>query len=194
MALWAVIAQSTGFKTESPIMAYLCPDVQEAIIAYRVTTTGTRHVFPYYQGIRVEKQINHFLRRWTKMEKKWGLPYLRSNGLRHWVSHVGCEVRLSKPALAALMGHDTRSGWMSDWYNSPKIETILEEQAEKLPNGPLGDLDPPSVELIGMAHEDQEILEEWHRYKVHEIGLREFSDRAETIKNHLLKGVLHPEN
>ena len=181
---WAVIVLTQ--KTTSPIIAILAPDVQEALMSYRPITSGTGRLLERLG--RYADPYTGLSKAWQDIRKKWNLPKLNPNDLRHWVSNIGDRVKLSKPALAGLMGHDRKAGgWMSDWYNNPRTEAILEEQSEKLSQGPLGVLDPPKVELLGV---DQEILELWARYMNDDISSREFGDKAEVIKTRRIRGVL----
>jgi len=36
---------------------------------------------------------------------------------------------------------------MRDWYDAPRVEDALDEQAERIPNGPLGVIEPPEIEV-----------------------------------------------
>ncbi len=48
------------------------------------------------------------------------------------------------------MGHDsTQGGAIGDWYDAPQLDEVFMEQAERLPRGPLGLLEPPEVTLVG---------------------------------------------
>jgi len=61
-----------------------------------------------------------------------------------------------------------------DWYDSPQLEDIFAEQEECLPNGPLGFLEPPVVEIEGgLPKEIIEILSNYlsnNRMSTHELG------------------------
>jgi len=187
---WAIIAQSKEFKTGAPIIAHLAPDVVDTLIQYQEETgISTGPVFNAWDHL-LDKESG-LSKDWVKLEKKWTLPYLRPKGCRHWVSRVAKDgAGLSRPVLAALMGHDTSSGsWMSDWYDSPTAETIIEEQGEKLPNGPLGLLRPINVELVTVAPEEQQVLTLWTQYKNHEIGLRDLTDELESLARESAKKV-----
>jgi integrase len=180
---WAIVAQKREFKTGSPIMAWLASDVVEALLVHRGVLEKRGPVFSRLREL-YRNGRDALNRLWIGIQRRWGLPYLRPNGLRHWVSHIGCDVAfLSRPALAALMGHDPSSGgWMSDWYNSPRTEEILMEQARKMPSGPLGFLDMGGKEEVD---KDQELLVAWRRYLNDEITSGEFRDRAKAIKSRI---------
>ena len=177
---WAIIAQKREFKTGSPILARLAPDVIEALLVHQGKLEKRGPVFSRLRELYRDGR-DALSRLWIGIQRRRALPYLRPNGLRHWVSHIGCDFAfLSRPALAALMGHDPSSGgWMSDWYNSPRTEAILMEQAHKMPFGPLGFLDTAGKDALG---KDREILDAWTRYLDDKMTSSEFRDRAEAIK------------
>ncbi|HUS56679.1 MAG TPA: hypothetical protein VMY17_01515, partial [Thermoplasmata archaeon] len=53
-------------------------------------------------------------------------------------------------STAYLQGHDpTQGGSMRDWYDAPGVEETFCEQAERIPNGPLGVIEPPEIEVTG---------------------------------------------
>ncbi|MGQ9587764.1 MAG: hypothetical protein ACUVT7_05210 [Thermoplasmata archaeon] len=43
---------------------------------------------------------------------------------------------------------------MRDWYDSPQLQDIFDERAAHLPYGPLGLLEPPTVDLEGGLSKD----------------------------------------
>ncbi len=46
------------------------------------------------------------------------------------------------------MGHDASAGGaMRDGYDAPRVEDLLDEQFAHLPNGPLGVVRPPKVQV-----------------------------------------------
>jgi len=102
-----------------------------------------------------QQDRNAFIYHWGKLQRKYGLPHLRPVDVRHWVASSCRKAGLSKQATAALMGHDpTQGGAMCDWYDNPQTADYLDEQALRFPNGPLGMLDPPAIEIAeGMPPE-----------------------------------------
>jgi hypothetical protein len=118
---------------------------------------------------------------WNQVQKKWGLPTLKRKDLRHWVATVCRKAGLSKQASAYMMGHDpTQGGAMRDWYDNPQLEEIFAEQAERLPKGPLGTLEPPIIELV--ADIPSEALEVLRNYLDGTLGTMEMASRLEALK------------
>jgi len=72
---------------------------------------------------------------------------------------------------------------MRDWYDTPRLEDVLEEQATVLPNGPLGLLHAPSVRVeSGLPKEVVELAEE---YLAGKLGTMEFAQRMEAIQRRI---------
>ena len=101
--------------------------------------------------------------------------------LDHYAPGVCRKVDLSKQASAALMGHDPSSNdSMRDWYDNPPVEELLDEQAARLPNGPLGFLDPPVMEIVEGMTSDEKTL--WAKWKACQIGALEFAQALEKLQ------------
>jgi len=101
--------------------------------------------------------------------------------LRHWVATTSRRAGLSKQATAYLMGHDAaQGGAMRDWYDNPQLRDIFDEQAARLPYGPLGLLEPPTVELEGGL--SKEVVSLASAYLAGQIGTMEFAIMMEKIK------------
>jgi integrase len=187
----AIVADGSqeGFKTSSPIVARLAPDVMEALDAWRKVTPEPlpdRPILPWGSAVRKAdpsrgQSPTTVTRHWKLLQKRWRLPPLRPVDVRHWVAGACRRADLSKQASAYLMGHDpTQGGAMRDWYDNPQIEDVLAEQAEKLPHGPLGMLGHGAVELIeGMPSDAVPLMFE---YLAGQIGTMEFATRAEAIR------------
>src|SRR6266571_5938875 len=88
---------------------------------------------------------------------------------------------LSKQSSAYLMGHDpTQRGAMRDWYDAPQRDDVFMEQAERLPRGPLGLLEPPEVKLVGgIPPAAVALLKE---YLAGACGTMEFASRLESLR------------
>jgi hypothetical protein len=71
---------------------------------------------------------------------------------------------------------------MRDWYDRPQLEDVLAEQAERLPNGALGYLEPPEVEMLGMEGIPNEALSLLQSYLKGEVPTMEFMNRIESIR------------
>ena len=108
--------------------------------------------------------------------------------VRHWVASVCRRAGLSKQASAALMGHDSAAGnSMRDWYDSPQIIDLLEEQARLLPDGPSGYI-CPKVEIAEGVPE--EVISLVSRYWEGKVATMEFANAIETLRlRHLEKPV-----
>ena len=154
VSVWADGTEE-GFKTDSPIVANIPPDVAKALIEVKEKYSGisTSGVILPWRGVDGEitpsrvNDTDSFRTHWIRLQKKWSLPCLRPVDMRHWVSTACRKVGLSKQASALMMGHDsTRGGAMRDWYDNPGNTAALQEQIEIIPNGLLSVLDPPKVE------------------------------------------------
>jgi len=188
-----------GFKTAAPLATRLAPDVVEALEAWRRAAPQVlpeRAILPWRSCMgRVEpsrEQSTDSLRvHWNRLRLKWHLPVLRPVDLRHWVATACRRSGLSKQASAYLMGHDPAAGGaMRDWYDAPPLEAVFEEQAERLPHGPLGLLEP-SVELLtdGLPKEAIELVQ---GYFAEEIGTMELATRLETVRLRTLRSTSGP--
>jgi integrase len=180
-----------GFKTKAVVEAWLCPQVQEALIAWtakeevRTVRRDDGVIIPHRDrngNYHFEEVVSHlFVMRlhvlWHDFQKRWRLPALMPKGLRHWVATKTREAGLSVPATARMMGHDVDKSIMRQVYDNPR--SVRVEQRTKLPNGVLGLLCPPSVEVI----EDipGEALEVLRLRKAKKIGFIDMCQRLETI-------------
>jgi integrase len=187
----AIVAdgQKEGFKTDAPVAARLSPDIQEALMEWMAKTPERRDDWlilprrsPKGELLPQNTLDNQVIARYfDKLAKKWGLPHLTAKALRHWVATTCRKAGLSKQATAYLMGHDpAQGGAMRDWYDNPQLSDIFVEQAERLPYGPLGCLNPPKVEIIeGLPQEAIELLKE---YLSGRMPTMEFANRMETLR------------
>jgi integrase len=158
------IVANENFKTCSPIAARLAPDVAQALQEWKAemkNPSPDEPIMPWrdIKGQlmrRREQESGEFIVHWQRLEKKWQLPHLTPVDLRHWVATTSRKAGLSKPATAYMQGHDpTQGGAMRDSYDNPPLEEVFAEQAEKLPYGPLGLLNPPTVEIEGGLSEEE---------------------------------------
>ncbi|MGD0057659.1 MAG: site-specific integrase [Methanomassiliicoccales archaeon] len=199
-----IVADGTeaGFKTSAPVAVRLAPDVVEALEAWRRAAPEAmpeRSILPWRSCTgrlepSRENNTSSLQVHWTRMRLKWQLPVLRMVDLRHWVATACRRSGLSKQASAYLMGHDsTAGGAMRDWYDAPSVEAVFEEQADRLPHGPLGLLEP-SVELLadGLPKEAIELVQ---GYFAEEIGTMELATRLEAVRlktSHSTSGLPEP--
>jgi hypothetical protein len=90
------------------------------------------------------------------------------------------EIKRDDDRYVAAIGHDAADGSMRDWYDNPRLEDIFEEQSAKLPDGPLGLLEPPEIKLIsGLSPKAVTILQ---TYLSGKIGTMEFASRIEALR------------
>jgi integrase len=168
------------FKTSSPVAARLSPGVAEALTEYsnKNPHTPEQTIFQLNGHPMDHKNIMEIFIRLTD---RWNLPKLRPKDMRHWVCTQCRKVDLSKPASAYLLGHNAASGSaMRDWYDNPQKSEVFDEQSAKLPNGPLGLLDIPKVEIIqGLPSEALELL---RSYMDGKIGVMEFMTKMESVR------------
>ncbi len=69
---------------------------------------------------------------------------------------------------------------MRDWYDNPRLEDIFDEQALRLPNGPLGLLQPPEVKLVeGFSPKELELI---RALKAKKIGTMKFLAQWEELE------------
>jgi integrase len=159
------------FKTSSPVGVKLSPAVIDALEAWKRAQKPFPEdpVLPWSskKGKPDPKRIQdnrEFGIHWHRLALKWGLPPLRPKDLRHWTAGVCRRVKMSKQASALMMGHDsTRGGSMRDLYDNAPIDQLLEEQAQLLPKGTLGFLEPPpKVELLdGVPSDAIQVLKDY---------------------------------
>jgi integrase len=190
----AIVADglTESFKTSSPIAARLTPDVAELLMAWEKKIgrqSSDSPILPWrsltasedLQPTRAQGTLQ-FRLHWIRLEEKWGLPHLRPKELRHWNASTARKSGLSKQASASMMGHDaTQGGSMRDWYDSPRLEDIFAEQEDRLPNGPLGFLEPPIVEIEGGL--PKEIIEIVTQYLNDELSTYDMGTGIEKVKN-----------
>jgi integrase len=183
----ATIVANEDFKTCSPIAARLAPDVVEALEAWKTEMKNPSPDEPIMPWRDIKGQLTRgreqtsgeFIVHWQRLERKWKLPKLCPVHLRHWVAGISSDrAELSKQATALMMGHDaTQGGNMTDWYNNPQTKVMLAEQAEKLPYGPLGLLNPPTVEIEGELSKEEASLVK--AYRTGQLGTMEFAAAME---------------
>ena len=69
---------------------------------------------------------------------------------------------------------------MRDWYDNCPLTDLLEEQAQCLPDGPLGSILKPKVELTeGLS---PEIVSAVTEYLAGHVGTMEFASRMEAFR------------
>jgi integrase len=187
----AIIADGVAesFKTCSPVAARLAPDVVEALQLWKEKAemaSPDQPVLPWRSVTgRLEcsrgQTQGTFIVHWQRLERKWQLPHLSPNNLRHWTATISRRAGLSKQATAYLMGHDaTQGGAMRDWYDSPQLQDVFDEQAARLPYGPLGFLDPPTVELEGGL--SKEVVSLVSAYVAGQLGTMELATQMEKMR------------
>lgn len=82
-----------GFKTQSSIAARLCPEVADALGAWRKVCPEPFPERPtiLWRGANGEieparsQSRNSLRKHWKRLRKKWQLPSLRMYDFRHWV-------------------------------------------------------------------------------------------------------------
>jgi hypothetical protein len=96
------------------------------------------------------------------------------------VATISRKADLSKPATAYLMGHDSSSGGaMRDWYDNPEVMEALDEQRVRLPEGPLGYLDPNLVMVDEVRPSALVLLKDYFGKR---IGTLDLVNRLEDIR------------
>ena len=69
---------------------------------------------------------------------------------------------------------------MRDFYDYPQLQDVFDEQAARLPYGPLGFLEPPTVELEGGL--SKEVVSLVGAYLAGQTGTMEFATTMEKVK------------
>lgn len=151
------LGQDEGFKTGSPWIGNVPPELAEELLTWKSRTSDNSPEALLLPWIPRAKRLGRTPRRQTihSAERVWDL-YKRRHAIdskltmahmRHWVKRRGRKV-LDVAILAYWQGHRASSegGGMSRVYgtNLP-VEEVLEEQAREWPRGPLGDLLPVKV-------------------------------------------------
>jgi len=175
-----------GFKTHSDIVAWIPPDVADALERWKRECPDVSPEAPILprKGVRGKIDTSRLLdkqavaRLLASFERKWGLKHISPAYFRHWVKTT-CR-RLSDPALAALQGHrPPKDGSMRNVYDTPGIERILAEQEAEFPHGPLGIFRKPEIIVEPDLTSEIQVLREW---KEGRIGLVELISRLEGLK------------
>jgi hypothetical protein len=180
---------ATREKTKSAVNAWLFPDVVVALSAWERECPWRQpgdYILPWRSGTRFERRrmtARMVFHRWLRLEKKWNLQtlHLRPSDCRHWVNTVGRRVSLSKPALAALCGHDSSRGLTyADWYDNPGPDDLFAEQKKALPRGPLGTLiEQPAQLLDDVPREAVSIVA---RFFKNEVSLADMADELDRVR------------
>ncbi|HYM40953.1 MAG TPA: hypothetical protein VEY12_12570 [Thermoplasmata archaeon] len=199
---YAIIADGTeaDFKSSSPIIAWLFPDVLEAMESWRNVSPATSPEDPIlpWRGMKGQYVVDDMpdskrTRPGTRLDgptvrdhfhafaAKWSLPDLSPVYFRHAVKTLCRRAGLGDPESNALVGHGlSREAGMTAVYDNPMTQAILDEQRNRIPHGPLGVLMPPEVHLVeGPEREATSVLAEYFAGKV---GLMELMQRIESMK------------
>ncbi|HIH00795.1 TPA: hypothetical protein HA259_01705 [Thermoplasmata archaeon] len=146
-----------SFKTHASIACWLCPEVVEALVEWE-KEIGTElflenPILPFRNRAKQllfsrEQSTDNVRGQWKRIQVRHGLQPLLPCQKRHFASTACRRADLSKQSTAYLQGHDpTQGGSMRDWYDAPGVEEAFREQAERIPNGPLGVIEPPEIEV-----------------------------------------------
>jgi len=176
------------FKTEAPIIAWLFPDVKEALTTWMKESpdiSSEKPILPWRNAfgyIEVREMTDSLLRNhWKRLQEKWNLPKLLPTEMRHWVATACRKANLSRQASASLTGHDSSSGGsMRDWYDFPQSQETLEEQAQCLPNGPLGIFRRANVEVLDTLPDEAITL--MHDFFEGKMGVFDLAGQMEEIR------------
>jgi len=176
-----------GFKTDSPIVAIVTPDVASDLAAWLTSCPNSVPDKPILgHSIRGEPtdkttttyQIEQI---WRRFRKKWNLPKLMPHDARHWVSTTLRKGGLIGPPRKAWMGHNSRiRGDMSSDYDNEPDEQLLEQQRLKAPNGPLGiyrNLHAVVTEAVPI-----ELERIWTAIKDNKIGVLEAVQQLDSLR------------
>ena len=133
-----------GFKTGAEVAWRLPPNVRAVLTELRKSNPKDNDpILPWRDGwgrTKAKRSSEDLLRgHWIRLQEKYGLPYLRPNGMRHWVTAQSRDPPvLREEARAYMGGHEQPIHNMGDQYDHRNLETNLLEQERKFPQGPLG--------------------------------------------------------
>lgn len=176
-----VINLNPGEVQEWNGLYYISRDREKTGAEYlTVITTEIKELIEKVGRFGVEKK--QILKWWDVVAKKYKVARLTPRQLRKWVKVRAREAGLNKPATSMMMGHDTGQGDMQDWYDKPPIEEILDAQSRDFPQGALGCVLSPTVEIV---EEDSEAMVIWHEFKADKIGTMELATKLEKLKSRL---------
>jgi integrase len=156
---YALVAEGfeEDFKTHASIACSLCPEVVEALAEWEkeigTATSLESPILPFRNRakrlfVNREQSTDNVRGQWKRIQARHGLQPLLPCQMRHFASTACRRAGLSKQSTAYLQGHDpTQGGCMRDWYDAPGVEEAFCEQAERIPNGPLGVIEPPEIEV-----------------------------------------------
>ena len=138
-----------GNKRMVPIRARLPPDLSEAISQIKALLEPLPEdpLLPHRKGLTEYLKsepmtVSHYEVQWHRFEKKHLLSHLRPVDLRHWVASTCRKAGLSLAARNAMQGHKHRNWNEGLNYDNPQDADIFDEQAMKLPHGPIGFINP----------------------------------------------------
>lgn len=116
---------------------------------------------------------------WSQFREAWALAELNRCELRHFVKTAGHRAGMDEVALSYLQGHAPEG--MGGQYDHPEDdEDIFDRQRSALPNGALGLLRPPVVEVAPGV--DREQLELLARYNAGGLSTRDLADGIEALR------------
>ena len=137
------------FKTPSPVLVTLWPNVRQALeeLNKECSPKMDAWILPFRDlrgkvDAKRRMSTDQFRKHWRVIQKKHRLPKLDPNELRHWVATKCGNDHEFEPARALMQGHDVKyfNPSMGAGYNKPQAEVILELQKNKFPDGPLATL------------------------------------------------------
>jgi integrase len=181
------------FKTDATVATYLPPEVRTVLKEFNEKVGGRRpndSLIPYRRSngrIELSRSVNGqvLYREWHRFERTWALPSLNPNAFRHFVCRTCESVGLSKSASGYLVGHDTRQGeTYRNWYANLDVEEALEEQRRKIPNGVMGLIRAPKVDLAEEI--PSQLLSLCLEFIEGKIGDLDFASKAGIIRTQMV--------
>ena len=176
-----------GFKTDSPILAIVTPDVASDLATWAGSCPNGAPDKPILGHLKRGKPTDkptttcQIERIWQRFRGKWNLPKLMPRNARHWVSSTLRKGGLIGPPRKAWMGHNSRvRGDMSSDYDNEPDEQLLEQQRLKAPNGPLGIYRNFHADVTEAVPAELEKI--WAAIRDNKIGILEAVQRLDGLR------------
>ena len=123
-------------------------------------------------------------RYWLRFQQRWKLPKLSPSDFRHFVYLKCDDVRLTNSASAYYVGHDSSRGeTYRNWYANLPVDDAILEQEQKIPDGILGLLRKPEIELV--REMSRPLIDMVSQFMDGQIGELELALQASKIRHTL---------
>jgi len=165
----AIVAQSKEFKTLALAVANIPPYMRKDLRQWHETTpfgSDSDPIFPWRSAYgRIEHREHNrasIADYWKRFERDFGLPYLRTGQLRHWVKTKSRQAGVNDRLSEIRSGRDP-----GDQYDTPPPDEILEDLEKQLPNGVLGYYRPSRIQIAdAVSSEYASVCSRWDKGEI----------------------------